>query len=385
MSTVPERKLFSPLDVGRMHLKHRVVMAPLTRSRSVQPGDVPGDLMLEYYGQRASDGGLVISEATAIAIAARGWFGAPGMYSDAQVTGWRRITDAIHAKGARMFSQLWHTGRASHISMRNGATPAAPSVIPHYFGPDTSAVVSTPDGWSKPSPHRALDLSEITAIIEDYRKAAERAQAAGFDGVELHAANGYLLDEFLQDGSNKRTDAYGGSMENRSRLLMEAVAALVSVWGGNRVGVRIGPAGTWNEMGDSDPWALFGYVAEKLNDFGLAYLHIVEPRVKGNVVTAEGQAPIAAMRLRKIFKGRIIAAGGFEPATAEAVVESGDADLVAFGRYFLANPDLPKRIKLGLPLNEYDRKTFYTFDATGYTDYPFYDDSRAAASQQSAD
>jgi N-ethylmaleimide reductase len=307
------------------------------------------------------------------------------MYSDAQVTGWRRITDAIHAKGARMFSQLWHTGRASHISMRNGATPAAPSVIPHYFGPDTSAVVSTPDGWSKPSPHRALDLSEITAIIEDYRKAAERAQAAGFDGVELHAANGYLLDEFLQDGSNKRTDAYGGSMENRSRLLMEAVAALVSVWGGNRVGVRIGPAGTWNEMGDSDPWALFGYVAEKLNDFGLAYLHIVEPRVKGNVVTAEGQAPIAAMRLRKIFKGRIIAAGGFEPATAEAVVESGDADLVAFGRYFLANPDLPKRIKLGLPLNEYDRKTFYTFDATGYTDYPFYDDSRAAASQQSAD
>jgi N-ethylmaleimide reductase len=215
-------------------------------------------------------------------------------------------------------------------------------------------------------------IAEIPGVVEEYRKAAERAKAAGFDGVELHAANGYLPDQFLQDGSNKRTDAYGGPVENRSRFLLEVVEALVSVWGGNRVAVRIAPGGTWNSMSDSNPTALFDYVAEQLNRFGLAYLHIIEPRIKGNVLIAEGQAPVAAARLRKIFKGKIIAAGGFEPDSAEAVVEKGDADLVAFGRHFLANPDLPKRIKLGLPLNAYDRPTFYTFDFHGYTDYPFY-------------
>jgi 2,4-dienoyl-CoA reductase-like NADH-dependent reductase (Old Yellow Enzyme family) len=199
----------------------------------------------------------------------------------------------------------------------------------------------------------------------------ERARAAGFDGVELHAANGYLPDQFLQDGSNKRTDGYGGSIENRTRFLMEVVEALASVWGGNRVAVRIGPGGTWNHMSDSNSDQLFDYVAGQLNRFGLAYLHIIEPRVKGNVVVAQGQGPIATQRLRRIFKGRIVAAGGFEPDTAEAIVEKGDADAVAFGRHFLANPDLPKRIKLGLPLNDYDRKTFYTFDSHGYTDYPF--------------
>jgi N-ethylmaleimide reductase len=215
-------------------------------------------------------------------------------------------------------------------------------------------------------------IAEIPGVVEEYRKAAERAKAAGFDGVELHAANGYLPDQFLQDGSNKRTDAYGGPVENRSRFLLEVAEALVSVWGGNRVAVRIAPGGTWNSMSDSNPTALFDYVAEQLNRFGLAYLHIIEPRIKGNVLIAEGQAPVAAARLRKIFKGKIIAAGGFEPDSAEAVVEKGDADLVAFGRHFLANPDLPKRIKLGLPLNAYDRPTFYTFDFHGYTDYPFY-------------
>ncbi len=366
----PTQKLFTPVQVGPFTLTHRVVMAPLTRSRSEQPGDIPGDLMLEYYTQRASEGGLIISEGTSISIAGRGWFGAPGMYSDEQVAGWKRITSAIHAKGSHMFSQLWHEGRSSHVSMTNGAAPVAPSIDPQYWL-DSTVNTSTPNGWQKPSPHRMLDISEIPGIVEDYRKAAERARDAGFDGVELHAANGYLPDQFLQDGSNKRMDGYGGSIENRTRFLMEVVEALASVWGGNRVAVRIGPGGTWNHMSDSNSDALFDYVAQQLNRFGLAYLHIIEPRVKGNVLIADGQGPVATERLRKIFRGRIVAAGGFEPDTAEAIVEKGDADAVAFGRHFLANPDLPKRIKLGLPLNDYDRKTFYTFDSHGYTDYPF--------------
>jgi len=240
--TTRTQNLFTPVQVGPFTLNHRVVMAPLTRSRSVQPGDIPSDLMVEYYAQRASEGGLVISEATSISIGARGWFGAPGMYSDEQVAGWKKITSAVHLKGARMFSQLWHVGRSSHVSMTNGAAPVAPSIDPQYWL-DSDPVISTPGGWQKPSPHRALDISEIPGIVEDYRKAAERAKAAGFDGVELHAANGYLPDEFLQDGSNKRTDAYGGSIQNRSRFLLEVVGAMVSVWGGNRVAVRIGPGG----------------------------------------------------------------------------------------------------------------------------------------------
>jgi len=271
-----------------------------------------------------------------------------------------------------MFSQLWHTGRAGHVDSTKGATPVSSSVNPEYWR-DPTILESTPHGWRQPSPHRALDITEIPAIVEDYRNAAECAKAAGFDGVELHAGNGYLPDQFLQDGVNRRTDSYGGSLKNRSRFLLQVVEALVSVWGGNRVAVRIAPGGRWNGMSDSDPEALFDYVAKELDRFGLAYLHIIEPRVRGNVVIAEGQYAIAAARLRKMFKGKIIAAGGFEPGTAEEVVENGDADLVAFGRHFLANPDLPKRIRLGLPLNAYDRNTFYTFDAHGYTDYPFYE------------
>jgi N-ethylmaleimide reductase len=372
-----KQKLFTPVQLGAIRLKHRVVMAPLTRSRSEQPGDIPGDLMVKYYTQRASDGGFIISEATTISIAGRGWYGAPGMFTDEQVAGWRRVTDAVHAKGGVMFSQLWHTGRSSNVDRTNGADPVAPSVVPEYWL-DAKPSVSTSKGWQKPSPHRALEVAEIKATIEDYRRAAERAKAAGFDGVELHAANGYLPDEFLQDGSNKRTDEYGGSIENRARFLLEIVEALVSVWGGDRVAVRIGPSGTWNSMSDSNPGRLFDYVAEQLNRFGLAYLHIVEPRVKGNIVIAEGQAPIAAERLRKIFKGKILAAGGFEPDTAEAIVEKGDADAVAFGRHFVSNPDLPKRIEQELPLNQYDRDTFYTFDSRGYIDYPFYEAGAAS-------
>jgi N-ethylmaleimide reductase len=372
--TTTTQKLFSPVRVGPLTLSHRVVMAPLTRNRSQQPGDIPTDLMVEYYGQRASEGGFIISEATTISISGRGWFGAPGLYTDEQVAGWQKVTSAVHAKGCHMFSQLWHTGRASHLDTTHGATPVAPSAVGY------ESQVLTSKGWLQPSPPRALDITEIPAIVEDYRRAAERAKAAGFEGVELHGANGYLPDQFLQDGSNKRTDAYGGSIENRSRFLLEVVEALASVWGGDRVAVRIGPSGKFNGMSDSNPGALFDYLASQLNGFGLAYLHIVEPRVKGNVVITEGQAPVAAERLRKIFKGKIIAAGGFEPATAEAVIEKGDADLVAFGRHFVANPDLPKRIKLGLPLNAYDRNTFYTFDPHGYTDYPFYSEQGAAMS-----
>src|ERR1700736_6062170 len=364
-------KLFTPVQLGSLNLKHRVVMAPLTRSRAEQPGGIPGDMMIQYYSDRASDGGLIIGEATNISLTARGWYGAPGLYTDQQVEGWKRVVKAIHSKNGFVFAQLWHTGRSSHSDNQDGNTPASASVDASYWE-DPNHLVSAPSGWVQSSPHRALNITEIPGIVEDYRKAAVRAKTAGFDGVELHAGNGYLPDQFLQDGINKRIDMYGGSIENRSRFLLQVVEAMVSVWGGNRVAVRIAPSGTWNGVSDSNPVALFDYVAKQLNRFRLAYLHIIEPRIKGNVLIAEGQGHIATARLRKIFMGTIIAAGSFEPDTAEAAVRDGDADLVAFGRYFLANPDLPKRIRLGLPLNSYDRATFYTFEARGYTDYPFY-------------
>jgi N-ethylmaleimide reductase len=363
-------KLFTPAQLGSLNLKHRVVMAPLTRSRSDQPGGIPGNMMVQYYSDRASDGGLIISEATNISLTARGWYGAPGIYTDQQIEGWEKIVKAVRHKGGHMFSQLWHTGRSSHSDNQDGNTPVSASVDASYWE-DPSHLVSAPGGWVQSSPHRALDISEIPGIVEDYRKAAARAKAACFDGVELHAANGYLPDQFLQDGSNRRTDAYGGSIENRSRFLLEVVEALTSVWGGGRVAVRIAPAGTWNHMRDSNPAALFTYVAQQLNRFGLAYLHIIEPRVKGNVTINEGQGPIAAEQLRKVFKGKIIAAGGFQPDTAEAAIVNGVADAVAFGRHFVANPDLPLRIKEGVALTRYDRNTFYTFDSAGYNDYPF--------------
>ena len=364
--------LFTPIQFGPMKLKHRVVMAPLTRSRSVQPNSVPGELMAEYYEQRASDGGFIITEATNISLTSRGWLGSPGLYSDEQVTGWKKIVSAVRAKGGHMFAQLWHTGRSSHTDMTGGATPVSASVSPDYWQ-NRDHLVSVPSGWVQPSPHRALTIAEIGEIVRDYRRAAERAMDAGFEGVELHAANGYLVDQFLQDGSNKRTDEYGGSIENRTRFLSEIVAALVSVWGVERVAVRIAPGGTWNGMSDSNPDALFSYVAEHLNQFGLAYLHLIEPRIKGSELDHEGQGAIASEQLHPIFRGKIIAAGGFEPEAAEQLVRSGTVDAVAFGRHFLANPDLPQRIREGLPLNKYDRSTFYTFDARGYTDYPAYE------------
>jgi N-ethylmaleimide reductase len=230
MKALSTKKLFTPIQLGPMELKHRVVMAPLTCSRSVQPGSIPGNLMLAYYSERASDGGLIVSEGTSISIAGGGWFGAPGLYSDDQVAGWRRITDAVHRERGHMFSQLWHTGRAAHVDSTNGIATVSSSVNPEYWQ-DSMIKTSTPRGWLQPSPNRALEIAEIPGVVEDYRKAAERAKAAGFDGVELHAGNGYLPDQFLQDDINKRTDMYGGSIENRSRFLLQVVDAMVSVWG----------------------------------------------------------------------------------------------------------------------------------------------------------
>jgi N-ethylmaleimide reductase len=371
MDTLARNKLFTPVQIGAITLKHRIVMPALSRLRAEWPSGVPSKLMLEYYSQRASDGGLILTEATAISPSARGYRGAPGIYSEEQVKGWERVTNAVHAKGGCMFAQLWHSGRTTHVAV-TGEEPVTASVDPTYWA-DPSIRVVTPDGFSQPSPHRALETTEIAGIVEQYRTAAINAKRAGFDGAELMAANGHLIDQFLQDNSNKRADRYGGTIENRARLLFEVLEALVSVWGADRVGVRFAPSGTFNGMGDSNPRALFRYIAERLNDFKPAYLHVIEPRIKGGELIAEGQGPVAARELSKVFHGPIIAAGGFEPDTAETAIANGDASLIAFGRHFIANPDLPRRIELGLPLNPYDRRTFYAFDARGYTDYPKYE------------
>lgn len=365
--TIPAQKLFTPVELGALTLSHRVVMAPLTRVRSDQPGDIPNSLMAEYYHQRASEGGLIISEATTVACTARGYLGAPGIYTDAQVSGWKKVTSAVHAKGGHIFLQLWHVGRAGHTDLTGGVAPVAPSVVPY------EGIVFTANGFVPASPHRALRSDEIPGIIEEFRRAAERAKAAGFDGVEIHGANGYLLDEFLQDGTNKRSDAYGGSIENRARLLIEVTESVASVWGGNRVGVRLSPSSKYNAMSDSNPAETFGYAAKQLDHFKLAYLHIIEPRVSGWDTIDHNMPPVVATaQFRKDFSGPLMAAGGFNPQSAEAIVERGDADLVVFGRYFISNPDLPHRIQLGLPLAPYDRATFYGRDYHGYTDYTAY-------------
>ncbi len=377
MNLASTSALFTPVQLGAHQLKHRVVMAPLTRSRSIQPDSVPGPLMQEYYGQRVSDGGLIIGEATNVSLTSRGWLGAPGLYTRDQAEGWKKIVQTVHRGGGLMLAQLWHNGRSSHVSLTGGAQPVSASVNPEYWQ-DSGHLTSTPQGWIQPSPHRALTVPEIAGIVEDYRRAAQNAMAAGFNGVELHAANGYLMDQFLQDNSNKRTDEYGGSIANRARFLLEVVNAMISVWGADRVGVRIGPGGTWNDMADSHPQELFAYVAEQLDALQIAYLHVIEPRVKGNIVVREGEGPIASEALGKVFKGPIVSAGGFEPDTAAQAVELGISAAVTFGRHFISNPDLPHRIREGLPLAEYDRNTFYTFDAKGYTDYPAYADALAS-------
>jgi N-ethylmaleimide reductase len=359
--------LFDPIQVGAFDLSHRVVLAPLTRMRAEMPGNIPGPDMAGYYAMRATPGSLLIAEATYVSRQGNGGFGSPGIETEAQVAGWKAVVDAVHAKGAAIVLQLWHVGRASHTSLQpDGGVPVAPSEG------DAGLGVLLEGGFGSATPPRALETEEVALVVAQYRAAAERAKRAGFDGVEIHGANGYLIDQFLQDGSNRRTDIYGGGIENRARFLLEVVDAVMTVWPAGRVGVRVGPSNSFNEMHDSDPSALFGHVAKALGERGIAYLHVIEPRVKGNAEIGELPA-IAAGRLKPIFGGPVIAAGGFDGEDAEAIVRNGGADLVAFGRSFIANPDLPRRLKEGLPLNKYDRDTFYYGGSEGYLDYPLHD------------
>ncbi len=370
MNTKKVDTLFSPVKAGALQLSHRVVHAPMTRLRS-DADDSPSAMMVEYYTQRASEGGLIITESAHSSFDSRGYLGAPGIYTDRHVEAWKRLTDAVHAKGGRIFMQIAHDGRQSHVDLSNGKPPIAPSEVPF----DT--VVFTHNGWVPVSMHRALELDEIPALVESFRRAAERAREAGFDGVELHSANGYLTDTFLQDGTNRRTDAYGGTVEKRARFPLELTEAFISVFGADRVGVRVSPSGQWGSISDSNPEATFGYFAGRLNEYGLAYLHVIEPRVKGTETLVEGQAPVASAFLRKVFNGPIIAAGGFDREGAEAIVRGGDADLVAFGRFFASNPDLPERLRRNLPLTHYNRDAFWGGDHRGYIDYPAYEETAA--------
>lgn len=357
-----ELKLLTPIQVGRYELPNRMVMAPLTRNRA-QAGDVPHALNALYYAQRAS-AGLMITEATQISPQGKGYPATPGIYSTAQVEGWKLVTKAVHDQGGRVFLQLWHVGRISHPTLQpNGELPVAPSAIA------PQGMASTDEGEKPFVTPRALEQDEIPGIIEAYRQGAANALAAGFDGVEIHGANGYLLDQFLQDGSNQRTDEYGGTIANRARLLLEVTEAVVSVWGSYRVGIRLSPTGTFNDVSDSNSEALFRYVVDALNRFNLAYLHLVEPRWE-NPATREKTKDLGTHFFRSIYKGILISAGGYDRETGNAVLEAGDADLIAYGRWFLSNPDLPERFATNAPLNPYDRATFYGGDEHGYTDYP---------------
>ena len=371
MSNFP--KLFSSLQVGELKLAHRVVMAPLTRMRSTQPGDVPNAMNAEYYGQRASEGGLIISEATQISRQGKGYPAAPGIHSAAQIEGWKLVTQAVHAKGGLIFLQLWHVGRMSHTSLHpETGLPVSASAIAVADGSKTFTAEFKPVPYETP---RALEIEEIEEIIDDYRDAALNAKAAGFDGVEVHSANGYLLDQFLEDKTNQRTDEYGGSIENRARLLMEVTDAVIEVWGSDRVGVRLSPYGTFGDMGDSDPVALFTYVLKQLSAKNIAYAHVIEPRASdaGGGKPTNDAAPRTAEIFRKVFDGVLISAGGYTGETAEQTIADGYADAVAFGRLFIANPDLPERLRTGAELNAPDRRTFYGGTAKGYTDYPALD------------
>ncbi len=371
MASYSDYKLFTPVRVGAYDITHRVVLAPMTRLRS-NPDDSPSDMMVKFYTQRANQGNLLIVEGTAVAITGRSYYGAPGIYDDGQIPAWKKLTAAVHANGGRIFLQLFHGGRQSHVGMTGGIPPVSASVLPF----EGKALIR--EGWTHSSPYRALDITEIPAIIEQYRQAAQRALEAGFDGVELHGANGYLPDQFLQDGTNHRTDGYGGTIEKRARLMLELTNALISVWGANRVGVRISPSGEWGAIFDSDPEATFGYLAGELDKLNIAYLHIIEPRIKGDETLHEGQEAVASAIIRKYFKGTIIAAGGFDREQAEAAVQSGDADAVAFGRYYSSNPDLPVRLKYGYPLTPYVRAAFWGGDETNYSDFPTYAEETAA-------
>ncbi|MEO8891134.1 MAG: alkene reductase [Coleofasciculaceae cyanobacterium] len=349
--------LFQPLQMGDLTLPNRILMAPLTRSRA-EDGHLPSRLMAEYYAQRAS-AGLIIAEATMVMVGNSSFWHEPGIYSDAQVEGWQKTTDAVHAAGGRIFLQLWHGGRACHPLLNNGQQPVAPSSIA-IVGEE----VHTPEGKKPYVMPRELRDDELPGIVAGFRQAAKNAKAAGFDGVELHGANGYLLDEFLRDGSNHRTGAYGGSIDNRARLLLEVIVAVSDVWGRDRVGLRISPLNSFNSMIDSDPIGLSTWLAAKLNDYNLAYLHVMRAdfaqKQHGNILTP----------IRAHYKGILIGNMGYTAAEATAAIDAGQIDAVAFGSSFLANPDLPERIKLGAALNQPNPATFYSQGAVGYTDYP---------------
>lgn len=361
--------MFAPLRVGSLELSHRVVMAPLTRLRSTQPGDVPNAMNARYYGQRASKGGLLITEATQISLQGKGYPAAPGIHSEEQVEGWKLVTAAVHAKGGFVFLQLWHVGRMSHSSLHPEAgLPVAPSAIAPADGSKALTASFQEVEFERP---RALGIEELPGIVAEYRWAAENAKAAGFDGVEVHSANGYLLDQFLEDKSNQRTDAYGGSIENRARLLLEVVDAVVEVWGKDRVGVRLSPFGTFLDMGDSDPVALFTYVMERLSERGIAYVHVVQPHAENaGAGGVRGELVNTAKTFRAAFKGVFLSAGGYTAETANQTIAAGRVDAVAFGRLFISNPDLPERLETKSSLNAYDRSTFYGGTEKGYTDYP---------------
>ena len=350
-------KLLSPLTAGALNLPNRVFMAPLTRCRADADHN-PTPLMAEYYAQRAS-AGLIIAEATMVMEGNSSFWMEPGIYSDAQIKGWKAVTDAVHAKGGQIVLQLWHGGRACHPLLNGGAQPVAPSAIPI-----TGDEVHTPEGKKPYVTPRELRDDEIPGIVAGFKKAAENAQAAGFDGVEVHGANGYLLDEFLRDGANKRSGPYGGSIENRARLMLEVLDAAISVWGADRVGLRISPLNSYNSMLDSDPVAVTTYIAQQCSTRGIAYLHLMRADFfqaqQGDVMTPA----------RQHFKGTLISNMGYTADEAEQAITEGKLDAVAFGTSFLANPDLPARIAVKAPLNAPNPAKFYSPGPEGYTDYP---------------
>ena len=352
--------LFQPVRLGPYELANRVVMAPLTRSRASEDG-VPRPSMAEYYAQRSS-AGLIIAEGTNISPQGRGYAFTPGIYNETQVEGWRQVTEAVHARGGRIFPQLWHVGRVSHPSLQpGGALPVAPSAI------CPEATSYTAAGFTPCVTPRALEIAEIPEIVEEYRCAARNALAAGFDGVEIHAANGYLIEQFLRDSTNKRTDAYGGSRENRARFLLEVAEAVAGVCGGERVGIRLSPMSPVNGADlDSDPAGTYSYVVERLNAFGLAYIHIIEGVTQG---PREVPGGFDLQNLRRSFKGLYMANNGYDCSSPRGA-SPNLADLISFGRLYIANPDLVERLRTGAPLNVPDRATFFGGGAAGYTDYP---------------
>lgn len=350
--------LFSPVKLGSIAMSNRMVMAPLTRNRASMEG-VPQEINVTYYEQRAS-AGLIITEATPISPMGHGYPLLPGIYTDAQIAGWKKVTDAVHAKGGKIVIQLWHVGRISHPTLLNGATPVAPSAI------KPAGKAFTFDGLVDYVTPRALEANELPGIVADYVQAAKNALKAGFDGVEIHSANGYLLDQFLRDGSNQRTDSYGGSIENRARLLMEVTKAVVDAIGSDKVGLRLSPVNPFNDMKDSNPQAVFNYVTEQLNQFNLAYLHVVEGGIHGGGVAD----PFDFAAMRKLCKSPYIANLSYDKARGNAAIASGHADAVAYGVPFISNPDLVERFRKDAPLNEADSSSFYGGTEKGYTDYP---------------